>query len=231
MSEFTQNLSAVRVAAAEDFRTSTPSQALGFLATMSTLTLHEAAMIEALFAVGTHSLEWSGNPLVVAAAMGGFSLAVETGLSAGISNSIENFSRATGELKNRFFKKDVDAPKQKENKVLNAIDYALFAAALGSPGVILRDYSKHPDKTLAENKRTGYRAARGLSAVNATLGLVIGGGAVLSENLGAEVVPDTLVNLGNNPYFYAATFGIVATRAAIAKRMHTKHKKAAITGN
>lgn len=228
MSEFIENISAVRQSAREDLKNSSAGQTLGFLATAATLTAHESVMIEALYAVGSHALSYSGNPLVVGAAMGGFSLAVETGLSVGVSHSIETFGNATKTIKERYFSAAVDAkaPEQKGNKLLSAFDTVLFAATLGSPGIILREYSRHPDKTLAENKKTGLKAATALAAVNAVIGVSIAGGAALTEKLGSDVVTNTIIDLGNNPYFYASTFSVIALRGAIANRSRRRKLKA-----
>ncbi len=225
MSEFIEHLSSVRRAAAEDFQNSSRTQALGFIATSATLAAHELGMMEALYAVGSHAFEYTHNPLVVASTMGGFSLAVETGLSLGIAHSIQTFGKATQKIKDNYFNNDVEAPKQKNNKVLNGLDNALFAASLGSPGVVLREYSRNPNKTLEENKRTGFRAARALGAVNVVLGLTLATGVSASEKLGTNAVSDTVINLGNNPYFYASTFGLVGVRALFAGRKHRKQKQ------
>lgn len=220
MSEFIANVSAVRQAAHEDLKNSSARQALGFIATAATLTAHEAVMIESLYAVGSHALSYSGNPLVVGAAMGGFSLAIETGLSVGISHSIETFSNATQTIRERYFSAAIDAkaPEQKDRKIIDAFDTALFAASLGSPGVILREYSRHPEKTLKDNKRTGLKAAKALGAVNATIGVALASGVAVTEKLGTDSVSRTIIELGNNPYFYASTFSAVALRGAIASR-------------
>ncbi len=227
MSEFIDNISSVRNAAAEDFRSSSPTQALGFIATSAALVAHESVMMEALFAIGSHAFEYSHNPLVVASAMGGFSLAVESGLSLGIAHSIQTFGRATQKIKDNYFNDTIEEPKPKGNKILNGLDNALFAASLGSPGVVLREFSRNPDKTLEDNKRTGFRAARALSAVNVVLGLTLASGVAASEQLGTDVVSDTVINLGNNPSFYASTFSIVGARALFAGRKHRKQKQAA----
>lgn len=231
MSRFIENLQAVSQAAGEDLSNSTAREKAIFYGSAALLTMHEFGMEAALVATGTHVYEWSHDPIAVAAALGSLSLATETTLSLGISRSIETFKAVTHEVKERYYTSQIASPEKptKRKAVLNAIDVTGLALTLGSPGVILRDYARDPDRGYEKNKKSGFRAAKALAAFNTIVtGGLIGASGWIAEKFGTDAVSKFVVEAGHSLYTYAGIAGYVLLRTLSTAHNNKKLRQANI---
>ncbi len=233
MSQFVENIQAVGEAAVQDYGESSWSDRARMLGSAALWPAHELGMETAIAAVGTHALEYTHNALAVGAAMGSLSLGVETTLAYLIAHNMQSFKGAVATIRERYYPEAPEADEleaanqQEKNRVAQAIDTGALALSLGSPGVMLRDFSRDPDRSYEENKRTGLRAGRSLAAFNFVLGTFLAGGGWVAEKLGTNAVTDAIINIGESPITYASIFGIVVGPRVWSIRQARKQRREA----
>jgi hypothetical protein len=209
MSNVSGRFQEVRSAIKEDFKDSSKLEKAIFAGSIATLAAHEFFMEATLASVGTEA--YHVNPLLTGVAMGGLSLAAETGLTHGIAKSADTFKNASAKLTENVFSYVEDVKDgNKTGKVGEAVDTAALAFALGSPGVIMRDHARDPSRTYEENKKKGMKVAKALAAMNLGIGTVIGVDSWAAENMGAPNFADPMVNLAESKAVIAGIVGVIA---------------------
>ena len=149
-----------------------------------------------------HAYEATNQPAVAGLAMGTASAAVELLLSTGAVASLRHFP-LTGQA---FERRLAEQPPQKNRRGLALYNTLTTAALLGSPGVVLTDFARHPTKSSRELWKTGAVAAGSLGVANATIGGALSGGLRLAEYLGHPGVGETAVTVAENPLTYLGLF-------------------------
>lgn len=204
----------------EDFRGSSLKERAYFIGTCIVIGPHELGMETAIAATGVAA--FNVNPLLTGVAMGATSIAVESGMSQGLAHSMEAFKSSTLAIKNKYFSDDEPLPGEKVDAINESVEEAgkaklaekadtgTIAISLGSPGIMMREFGRDPERTLEQNRNTGLKTGAGLAAFNFALGTTIGLIAVISSKAGAMEVNDTIKAIGESRITYAAIFALVA---------------------
>lgn len=169
--------------------------------------LHELGMELTLGNTGARVYEVNRNPLMAGLAMGAMSFTVEVILTLGVSICLTRFSTVTALLATKYGTGSaIPDPESSASQIVGVIDTVTFAVALGSPGVILRSFSKDPTRPFRSNMRTGMLAAVALSGANAAIGILAAGGLWLSDRMGQSNFTDWVLSIAKSPLTYLVLF-------------------------
>lgn len=232
MSETIQKVKALVGAAKEDLRSTTSvPRMVSFGVTAAAVAFHETTGMEYVLAnAGAHAYETAG-PLLAGGVMGLTSFAVETALSAGMALNLGHFKNTARTLEEQSETTPIDSSGAEESKeretrdsrIIEGISKATVAISLGSPGVLLKEFHDHPEKSRMERFKTGVKTAGALAVVNTAIGTVISGGVSGAEALGVHQAAEVVLPVVESPYLY---IGLFALGRALKGVERLKHKRA-----
>lgn len=234
MSQFTENISAIRAAAHEDMAQSAIRDRAVFGGSMALLGAHEFGMETALVFTATHAAELSANnPIITGLATAALSLTVETTLTHGVARSIETFKQTMTEVRDRYFGNAAlsSGVQARGSRLRDVVDNTTLALTLGAPGVLINDYAKQPQKDHQEHLATGKRTSRNLAIFNGAWSSVMSASAWISEKFGVDSVGNAIVDVARSPFTYLGLLGTFASLRVINSITGRRAKRRAEAAN
>jgi len=214
MSEFIDNIHAVGAATREDLRDASWIERAKFTGSTALLGLHELGMETALVFAATHTAAYThNNPVATGAATALLSWGAERILTKTFTPNLDTFPTTMDTIRDRYFapalldqKKEIPT---RVKKISDGVDVVSTAFSLGSPGIIFRDSTMHPEKTQAELVKTGKRAGKGLAVFNGAWSATLASSGLVGEEFfHSSAVSDFIVEAADSPITYGLVFGV-----------------------
>lgn len=170
---------------------------------------------------GVNVYDATHNPLIVGAAVGAITFAIEGLSSYSISQALNSNATSVERLKNRFQKGDIDEQQVRSNKVS---DMAV-AMGIGAGAVVVKRHIQEVDRTLEKDVRTSLKTSGAIAGASAVIAGLAGGGIEYASRVGLERPAEVAVEVLSDWRTYVGALVIAQAYSFTKKRVQSYRQR------